>query len=562
MNTFLSKISKLDAVQDVILLSTQGGPLFFSKKNKSTENENKLFTDWNEIISALDHPQTAEFIFNRGSYCLTRTDIGYIIIGVTDDNTLKQVKQSCIAILTKLSDPTLCKRVLLNLLSKSSDIFKPHIIKELSPYADNKVAAVLAFLLERNNEFTSELREELLLLICQTLGYCASSEAIDALENFLSGANNLNCNITEAARISLEQLNNHKPSKKNKPSSMSPLKKQQETTLNIPENQQVDELLAQGKTSEAVALISRLIEQFSKKRQFTTAYKLRDWLIEINPMALTEIIHSAEVIEKEKQDSISKAHLRIWKGLVDILSTEEFSSLYHSMTLKTYSKGKIIVRQGTKSRTLLFLNSGRLRPQVLKQDLPTPLKTKGAGEILGAGTFFEASVWTTTVESLGCEVFLLPRAKFEALAEFHPSLESKLLNFCSGFQSTSAQLKKSGRNRRIFNRRKVSGRIAFAVLNKDGKEVSSEVKGNLVDISKGGVSFSIHSSQKKNAATLFARQLRISITTEAASNTLIYTGTVQAVRDMDLIGNEYSLHLKFRKQLSNSDLHRIINSHS
>ncbi len=569
MNTFLSKISKLDTVQDVILLSTQGEPLFFIQKKNSVGNEGSAFSHWSEIISSLNQPQAAEFTFNKGSYYLTRTDIGYIIIGLTNEKTLEKIKQACATLLTKLSEPALCKRVLLNLLSNSHDRLKTNIIKALLSYADKEVATVLISLLRKENQFLPEIRDELLLLICQVLGYCSSYEAVDVLQAFLKKKKADSAppakGIIEAVKISIEQLEQYKTEnvKQNKPKQVKPGNRQKKAAaIALPQKQQINELLAQGKTDRAIALISQLIEKYSEKKQFETAYRLRDWLIEINPMALTEIIQTAELIEEAKQAAINESHLRSWRKLTDVLNTEEFSSLYHSMTLKTYPSGKTIVRQGTNARTLLFINSGQLQTQVLNRDTVTPLNINKAGEIVGAETFFEASVWTISAKSLGCEVFLLSRPKLDSLKKHYPSLEAKLFDFCSSFQSTSSQLKRTRSNRRQFKRRDVFGRMVFTVLDKSGKQISKEAKGDLLDISMGGVAFSIHSSQRKNAITLFGRQLKISINTGISSTILVRKGTVQAVRDMDRIGNEYSLHLEFSNPLSNTELQQIIRSHT
>ena len=581
MNTFLNKLSRLDSVQGVTLLSTQGGTLFSHQKDSTTKDREKISSYWNEIISDLERPQTAKFAFANGSYHLTRTNIGYLIIGLNDDKALKKIKKACATILIKLSDPSLCKRVLLNLLSNSDDIFKPDIIKELVPYADKEVAAVLIFLLRKEKNFPPETKEELLLSICQTLGYCSFPNAVDVLESFLSNQESETSapskQILEAIRISTEQLGRTRvEEKKTVPTSLSKsldkaaqqgardeqgkvpsLRDKAIPQLNIPQKQQIGELLDKGKKDEAGALIMRLIESCTGKNQFEDADRLRDWLIQINPMALLDIIRAAEMIEEAKQAAIDKKHLEIWKELTDILGDEEFSSLYHAMTLRTYVDGKTIVQQGANARTLIFVNSGHVQTQALNQNMLIPLSVKGAGEIIGAEIFFEASVWTITAKSLDCELLLLSREKFKSLKERYPSLEPKLSDFCSNAQSSSAKLKKTKNNRRQSKRINAVGRMSFVILDKDGKEISAEVKGELIDISTGGVAFSIHSSQKKNAAAIFGRQIRVNINTGITSQVIVRTGAVQAVRDIDLIGNEYSLHLEFSKQLNYSGLHQI-----
>ncbi len=579
MNTFLSKISKLDTVQDVILLSSQGEPLFFTRKNNTTVDEDSIFIHWNEILSVLNKPQTAKFVFSGGSYYLCYTDIGYVIVSLTDENTLQMIKQACSTILTKLSNPTLCKRVLLNLLSTSSDTFKPNIIKELVPYADEELAAVLIFLLQKQHKLAPGKKENLLLLICQVLGYCSSYNAVDVLKEFLASRrpelNTPGNEIFEAVRISIEQLNRHKAkSEKLNPAITSqkqvkarsngvhhkpqPQKAMAASQTASQQEEQIKTLLDKGDKEKATLFVIEHIEKCCKNKQFTNAYELRDRLIEINPMALTEIIHTAEIIEAAKQSSIDAQHSKTWNALVALLSPEEFSSLYHIMIPMSYPSEKIIVQQGSKARTLLFVNSGQVQIQALNQGELIPLQVKEAGEIIGAGTFFEASVWTINVKSLNCELFLLPRAKLDTLKKHHPALESKLFSFCSAFQPTSKQLKKSRKNRRKFLRRDVSGRMVFSIIDTSGKEISSEAKGNLLDISPGGLAFSIHSSKKKNAMALFGRQLKITLNTGVGSSTIVRRGTVQAVRDIDLVGNEYSLHIEFARQLNGVQIQQIL----
>lgn len=563
MTTFLNKISRLDSIQNVALLSNQGETLFFDQKDSTPGNRESVSSYWNEIISDLDRPQTAEFAFTKGRYYLTHTTIGYLIIGLKNDKALEKIRQACATILTKLSDPNLCKRLLLTLLTQSDDTIKPNIIRELRPYADEEVAAVLIFLLRGEKDFVPEVRKELQLLICQTLGYCSSGDAVAALKAFLATSktevNAPGSRVSEAVRISIEQLERSSPQKIQADPQKGPSHEVRKTVqADIPQKQQIDELLDKGMKDEAVALTMQLIKQCADKKQFEAAEQLRDYLIKVNPMALLEIIRAAEVIEEAKQSGIDRNHLETWKKLTEILSNEEFSALYHAMTPKSYANGKTIVQQGFNARTLLFINRGQVQIQTRNQDNFIPLSVKGAGDIIGIETFFEASVWTDQVKSLGCEVFLLSRQKLEALREHHPSLEPKLSDFCSSFQSISAELRKSGRNRRQFKRKIISGRISFAVLNTDGREISTEAKGDLIDISTGGVAFTIHSSQKKNAARLFGRQLRVSLQAGTTSQMITRKGTVQAVRDVDLIGNEYSLHLEFSQQLSYSELQQIV----
>jgi len=578
MNDFLNKISQLSSIRNVIFLSVRGEPLFSSNGSKAE------IRCWHEIIDELEAPKEADIVFSSGRYYIRKTDIGHVIIGMHDDRDTSKIKRACSQIADKISDVKLRKKILLKMLSSANDVVKPSIIKELVFFADQEVAIALISLLRKEADFSADIRKKLLLFICQTLGYCASKDAVYPLKKLLAshqadGAEALSFEIHEAVGISIEQLERSltlqpaiAPTAATVESqsataltndSISPSREKKESVQvpeDIPEAEKINKLLSSGKKDEAISLAMQLLEESATKKRFVVADALRELIIQIDSMALMQIVRAAEIIEEEKLASINPDHLNVWKNLTEILTTEEFSALYHSMVEKHFSIGEFIARQGANLATLFFINSGRVQIQASKQSVDIPLTTKEAGEVIGAGTFFETSVWTVNVKSLGAELFLLSRKNLNTLLSEHPSLESKLAHFCSTFQSSSAILKKTRKDRRQFERKRLLSRLTFALLDERGNETDIVAKGEIIDISRGGVGFSIHSSRKRNAVSFFGRQLKVSIFAGMSSGQLSRDGTVQAVRDMDLIGNEYSLHIKFREQLSTMELQQVLKS--
>ena len=63
---------------------------------------------------------------------------------------------------------------------------------------------------------------------------------------------------------------------------------------------EANRLIEQEETEPAVKQIYEIVVAWAKEKDFKKANAWRDKLIEINPMALTEIFDSAEVIEAEK----------------------------------------------------------------------------------------------------------------------------------------------------------------------------------------------------------------------------------------------------------------------
>ena len=83
--------------------------------------------------------------------------------------------------------------------------------------------------------------------------------------------------------------------------------------------------------AERVDKLYTEIEAAAKARDFTRADALRGKLMEVDPTALTQIIGSADLIEKEKAEGLDKMHLTIWDHLYQNLNSEEKNCLFYSM---------------------------------------------------------------------------------------------------------------------------------------------------------------------------------------------------------------------------------------
>jgi hypothetical protein len=84
-------------------------------------------------------------------------------------------------------------------------------------------------------------------------------------------------------------------------------------------------------------------------------------------------------------------------------------------------------------------------------------------------------------------------------------------------------------------------------------------KGDLFDISAGGVAFFLRISQKKNARLLFGRKVNV---TMASTGTSVFTitGHVMAIRSQPVVGNEYSVHVRFSRVLDQIELKSLVDT--
>ena len=87
--------------------------------------------------------------------------------------------------------------------------------------------------------------------------------------------------------------------------------------INLDESERlVERNINKGDISAAVKLLYEMIVQCAKEKKFLKAEELRESMLEADPMALDEIIRSAEIIEEEKSQALDPIHIEIWSRLI------------------------------------------------------------------------------------------------------------------------------------------------------------------------------------------------------------------------------------------------------
>lgn len=317
-------------------------------------------------------------------------------------------------------------------------------------------------------------------------------------------------------------------------------------------NEEVAAYLAKGQTAEASQFLYKKCVEAAKDKQFETAEMLRDRILEVDPNALTEVINAGEVIEAEQTASISSNHISVWQDLYGSLTTEEFNALYHALNSADYLSGSVIVEQGANSPLLYFVNSGYARLACWRGKDEIFLKKIGPGEIVGADPFFDVSMWTVSLTALGkTNVQILERGKFLELLEQFPGLEPCLIDYCLKSESIPDLLEMSGEDRRQHSRYPVNIITMHTLLDETGKNSMRNFKGEISDISCGGLTFLIRISRQENARLLLARNIK---TTLSGSNgeQIECTGQIVAVRFQHFVESDYSVHVKFKELLSDT----------
>jgi CRP-like cAMP-binding protein len=302
------------------------------------------------------------------------------------------------------------------------------------------------------------------------------------------------------------------------------------------------------------------IEKSARMGNFVQSESLREWLVEIDPTAFSHIIRAAELIDREKVAAIDKGHLEIWSRLYECLASEEFAALYHAQKHKKYLEGEVVVSQGAMQTSLFFINSGKVKLYFEDTGKEVLVKTLGRGEIFGAGAFFDASVWTISVASVGTsEISSLKLDKLQDWSEEFPGLESKLRDFCSKFENIEDFIRKSSQDRRAQERFKISGRVGTILLDNRGQSIGVNAMVELSDVSLGGIAYQVRISKKDNARLLLGRRVQVKLPSGEKTGEFSWiTGDILAVRCTYAVESDYSVHVKFDAALDNRKLKEII----
>ncbi|MGI9569963.1 MAG: Crp/Fnr family transcriptional regulator, partial [Desulfobulbia bacterium] len=456
MKSFLNKIAQLSSVQQLMLLDLEGSVLYSFPPDSSNNGSNKA-SDWRQVIEDLGNSETADFAFENGRFYLIRLDFGNLLVGVNHDEHVKTIKEGCETVRDKLRDDSIRRNVLIRMFTEHRKAIKPRYIRVLKSVAGPEVAHVLMPFLNSVDLLPPDSRDSLVSVTCQALGVCRTKEALEALQGYLKNQENSKGEDSEAirsAQIAITQLELDNVDQPSQTSTLDlPDNIQDNPTITndqkelSPDDRQIQNLLQQDKKTEAISLIMDLIRDNAEKKDFGQAERYRQMLLDTDSMALREIISAAEIIEEEKSSSINELLISTWEDLIRELSLEEFSALYYATRPRNSASEEIIAEQGDFLSSLFFVNSGRVQLYTNNNGRDTPFKTVEQGEIFGADSFFDISVWTYNAKSLGASLSILTWKRLASLNKDYPALQKNLLDYCSRFRTDSAYFGKPSTSR-------------------------------------------------------------------------------------------------------------------
>jgi CRP-like cAMP-binding protein len=324
------------------------------------------------------------------------------------------------------------------------------------------------------------------------------------------------------------------------------------------QEQLIDQYLAQGNREAAVKLLFELVVACAKEKNFPEAEALRDRIFEVDSMALTEIIRSGEIIEEEKTEAIDKGHREIWSKLYEMLTVDEANALYFALQDKVYEPEVTVFRQGERNPRLYFVNNGRLKITYDQDGREVFLKGIAAGQIAGQECFFSDSVCTASMMTLSrVNLSYLEGAALKKWKTDFPVLPSKLQDFASRSERLSDLVKAKDLDRRALKRISLTGKVVVQLLSSSRNPVGRPFKGDISDLSVGGMCLLVRITKRETASLLLGQKLKISYTHPKADPTqeIEKQGTIVAVRFHPF--EDCSFHVKFDSLLPQTQINLI-----
>ncbi len=320
----------------------------------------------------------------------------------------------------------------------------------------------------------------------------------------------------------------------------------------------VDSHLAQNDTQAAVKLLFEMIVQCAKNKDFAKAEVLRARLIEVDDLALTEIIKSAEIIEEGKSQAVDAEHLTVWGNLYGRLSPEERTAFYHALKHEAHGAMQSIFNQGEQHSRLYLVNRGELALLWREGPRETVLRRIGPGETVAADGFFSESVCTVSLMTLSrSELAYVDRDSLLGWEKDLPAIEDKLRDFCLITQDTPSLIKERGVDRRDHSRKMISGNAAVQLFSGSWQPVAKPFRGDVADISRGGVAFLVNIKDRKTARALLGRNVGFTVTIPGVQPKVKLTkkGYIVAISHIPFEG--YCLHVRFDTLLNTGEMEEI-----
>ena len=339
-------------------------------------------------------------------------------------------------------------------------------------------------------------------------------------------------------------------------------KKSKETNQDMLSEETIMERYINGKDEDGIVKsLYEGIREYVRQNKFAQAEKLREKLIDIAPMALTEIIESEEIIEENKFAAIDNERIKPWAELFDKFTKSEAADFYFSLSDLNVGSGRFLFEQGKYDNRLYFIRSGRLElmysDNEKKQSRDIAILEKG--DIAGDDAFFSFTNHTTTLLSQkDSEVCYIERHVFEKILNNNPGIKNKLFDYCKKNKKSFHIDNSESRVRRSYERYPVYLKGRVRKIDRKGNSVGDFSSTTIVDIAVGGLCYTLRNLKFDEAADLHKSWIKIIASYGDGPDEKTFTKIAKVVAVRLLPFEECTVHVEFRKPFDEELLKEIM----
>jgi HEAT repeat protein len=244
-------------------------------------------------------------------------------------------------------------------------------------------------------------------------------------------------------------------------------------------------------------------------------------------------------------------HVKRWPELYGMLTPKEGDAFFASLVEMVHEEEELILKQGEMNRCLFFIEEGEVVFAYDQDDEEIWVKTLRAGEVAGGESFFSASVSTTSLRAVtAVRLHVLEKEDLIRRCKRFPGLEEKLRTYCFRTGQVRTILKQYGMERRIDRRAEITARVSIQFLSKDDRPERKTIRGDLLDISAGGLSTLVAVSAEE-ACRFVGRRINVKLVLEVGDPPLEIdqNGVIVAVFPKNNDASA-SVHVKFDWRLT------------
>lgn len=482
----------------------------------------------------------------------------------------KRVQVEMISCVAKIGGGELVDR-LLDGLERVDDDLKGHIIQFLVENfgSNKKVFEALCKFVEGRNTLSTRSKSRLVGSAVAALRSFPCNKSIEILLRLegeygkISGNEQILQQIDEVLKAIGPQLRHSQQCRGESSEGISfdddPQEKRKALAKLASIEENLRKLVRDGNIDAASKLLQDQALTATRDGDFIVAEKLRDRLLEINPMALDDAVELGDLIEEARTTPLANHHLDIWGELYEEMTTEEFNALYFVLRREEYRKGDMIVRTGETDNVLYLINSGHVSMNCMVGGNEKFLRRMGPGSILGGDLFFSSSVWTVTLRAISnVSLQILEQDVYLKIIKIFPEIDQKLNQYCRKYEMIPQLLKMSGEDRREYPRIPAALSTQNVLLDPYGNKGKRKITGELKDISRSGLAFIIKISSKHNAKLLLGRQIESIVHSPLGEVLTECSGVIVGVKCHDVNVDNFTVHVKLSQRIDTTTFDSVI----